>query len=97
MVIRAELRPCHRYDGHDGMGKKIEEPPTASDLKGFGSREWIMSLMRNPARERFHGKNNDRMPAFGAWEILDARTMGVIADGLRGDWVETTSVPGENQ
>jgi ubiquinol-cytochrome c reductase cytochrome b subunit len=190
---------CHRYDGHDGMGRKIEEPPTASDLKGFGSREWItglldpkqisephyfggtkfkngkmakfvklkiarltdedktnltfvvaaisaeaalksqraadvdsgliesgrdlfknklgcsdchkfrdadtegtaptltgygsrgwiMSMMNNPANERFYGKNNDRMPAFGAQEILDAQSMGVIADWLRGDFVES--------
>jgi ubiquinol-cytochrome c reductase cytochrome b subunit len=32
---------CHRFDGHDGMGNIPSEQPTASDLKGFGSRSWL--------------------------------------------------------
>ena len=34
---------CHTYDGHDGTGVKLlpTDSITASDLKGFGSREWI--------------------------------------------------------
>lgn len=32
---------CHRFDGHDGTGRQPSDPPTASDLKGFASREWI--------------------------------------------------------
>ena len=32
---------CHRYDGHDGMGKIPEEAPSGSDLKGFASRQWL--------------------------------------------------------
>ena len=33
---------CHRYDGHDGLGNPLpKDSISASDLKGFGSREWI--------------------------------------------------------
>src|SRR5262249_6628382 len=32
---------CHRYDGHDGLGVVPKDGPGASDLKGFGSREWL--------------------------------------------------------
>jgi ubiquinol-cytochrome c reductase cytochrome b subunit len=50
---------CHRFDGHDGTGQrilrsvkdahgndaKIDEPATAADLKGFGSREWMRRVL----------------------------------------------------
>lgn len=40
---------CHRYDGHDGLGGIPADPPSASDLKGFASREWLAGLL-NPER-----------------------------------------------
>ncbi|MHB1306334.1 MAG: cytochrome b N-terminal domain-containing protein [Limisphaerales bacterium] len=36
---------CHRYDGHDGLGERPKEAPSAPDLKGFASREWIAGLL----------------------------------------------------
>lgn len=49
---------CHRYDGHDGRGMLVTEmkedngkkvsvvaAPTAVDLKGFGSRDWMKSVV----------------------------------------------------
>jgi ubiquinol-cytochrome c reductase cytochrome b subunit len=38
---------CHRYDGHDGMGLVSTNEQTASDLKGFASREWLARFV-NP-------------------------------------------------
>lgn len=53
---------CHRYDGHDGIGRLVVEQlpkkgtekarsvvafPTAPDLHGFGSRNWTRSLLTN--------------------------------------------------
>jgi ubiquinol-cytochrome c reductase cytochrome b subunit len=32
---------CHRYEGHDGLGNQVKDEIAASDLKGFGSREWL--------------------------------------------------------
>ena len=40
---------CHRYGGNDGNGVIPRDPQTASDLKGFGSREWLTGLL-DPAR-----------------------------------------------
>jgi ubiquinol-cytochrome c reductase cytochrome b subunit len=36
---------CHRYDGHDGTGVIPNGPQSASDLKGFASREWLSGLL----------------------------------------------------
>ena len=36
---------CHRYDGHNGLGEPVKDAQAASDLKGFGSREWIARLL----------------------------------------------------
>ena len=40
---------CHRYDGHNGQGKKISDKPLASDLRGFASREWVSGIL-DPAQ-----------------------------------------------
>ena len=36
---------CHRFDDHDGSGGLPKDPISASDLKGFASREWLSGLM----------------------------------------------------
>lgn len=36
---------CHSYDGHDGLGNELAEPPSAADLKGFASRAWLAGLL----------------------------------------------------
>ena len=36
---------CHRYDGHDGLGMVSKDLPSAPDLKGFGSREWLAGFL----------------------------------------------------
>jgi ubiquinol-cytochrome c reductase cytochrome b subunit len=35
---------CHRFDGHNGAGAPPKDPISASDLKGFASREWLEGL-----------------------------------------------------
>lgn len=45
---------CHTFEGHDGTGKPVETP-TAADLKGFGSREWLRSFLENPASPQHFG------------------------------------------
>src|SRR5262249_35111349 len=40
---------CHRFDGHDGLGLVTTNPPAASDLKGFASRDWLAGLL-DPGR-----------------------------------------------
>jgi ubiquinol-cytochrome c reductase cytochrome b subunit len=36
---------CHRFDGHNGSGGQPKDPTSASDLKGFASREWLAGLL----------------------------------------------------
>jgi len=70
---------CHTFHNHD-------DNATAPDLTGYASREWLISFIGDPAQDRFFGKRNDRMPSFGAKKILDAESIGLVADWLRGDW-----------
>jgi len=77
---------CHQFRNKD-------EDASAPDLTGYGSREWLVGIITNPKHQRFYGRRNDRMPAFGDDKILDAKAIGLIADWLRGDWYE----PAENQ
>lgn len=55
-------------------------------LTGWGSREWMMSMLHDPGQERFYGADNDRMPAFGAEAMLTEQQMGLIVDWIRQDW-----------
>jgi ubiquinol-cytochrome c reductase cytochrome b subunit len=72
---------CHKFHEHD-------DDPTAPDLSGYGSREWLMNIVSDPAHERFYGKRNDRMPAYGGNKVLDDHAIALIVDWLRGDWFE---------
>src|SRR3989441_1911316 len=72
---------CHQFH-------KPDEDATAPDLTGYGSREWLLAFISNPAHTRFFSKRNDRMPAFADDKILDDHAIGLLADWLRGDWYE---------
>ncbi len=75
---------CHKFREH-------ADEPDAPDLTGYGSREWLMAIISNPAHARFYGERNDRMPEFAKEGILDERAIGLIADWLRGEWYEPAS------
>ena len=83
LLTSADVRctECHQFH-------KKDEDATGPDLSGYGSREWLIGFITNPAHERFYGKRNDRMPKFGEDKILDAQAIGLLADWLRGDWHE---------
>jgi len=72
---------CHQF-------QKKDEDASAPDLTGYCSREWLLGIISNPKHERFYGKRNDRMPAFSDDQILDAASLGLIVDWLRGEWYE---------
>jgi ubiquinol-cytochrome c reductase cytochrome b subunit len=71
---------CHKF--HDNG----EE--SAPDLTAYGSREWLIAFISNPAHERFYGERNDRMPAYGEEKSLTPQQIGLVADWLRGEWYE---------
>ena len=72
---------CHAFGEPD---PDVDGP----DLTGYGSRQWIIDIVKNPEHEKFYPENNDRMPAFGVKKILTDDEIGLIADWLRGDYLE---------
>jgi ubiquinol-cytochrome c reductase cytochrome b subunit len=44
-IFAARCASCHAYAGHDGMGAPLTENPSAADLAGFGSREWLRGFL----------------------------------------------------
>ena len=72
---------CHAF-------LKPDEDASAPDLTGYGSRQWTIDFINNPAHVRFYGRRNDRMPAFGVEKMLDAKSIEMVVDWLRGDWFE---------
>ena len=73
---------CHMVSG---VGER-----KGPDLTGWGSREWMLEMLENPAHPALYGESNDRMPAFGEEDILTDREMGLIVDWLRQDWYRAT-------
>lgn len=69
---------CHTF--HDSG------EDNAPGLTGYGSREWLIAFITNPAHERFYGEDNDRMPAFGEEKSLTPQEIGLVADWIRGEW-----------
>jgi ubiquinol-cytochrome c reductase cytochrome b subunit len=82
-LITSGLRctDCHQFH-------KKDEDATAPDLTNYGSRKWLINFINNPAHADSYGQRNDRMPAFGAEQILTEQQIGLIADWLRGTWYE---------
>lgn len=81
---------CHKFHDEGDLGM-------APDLTGYGSHEWLTAFISNPSHERFYPDSNDRMPAFASDSehpqnnLLDAQSLGLIVDWLRGEWYEPTS------
>ena len=70
---------CHEYRGRF-------EQRLGPVLTGYGSRDWLIGIIRNPEHPSFYGDRNDRMPAFGPDGILGPGEIEILADWLRGDW-----------
>ena len=78
-------RGCHKFGEHGQLG-------LAPDLTGYGSYEWMLGFVSDPAHERFYRQENDRMPSF-AKDLahpennnLSVRELSLIVDWLRGDY-----------
>lgn len=80
-----EVVDCTRCHVIYGVGE--QEGP---ELTGWASRDWMLRMLNDPAHPSLYGEDNDRMPAFGADEILTDRDMGLIVDWIREDWYRAT-------
>jgi ubiquinol-cytochrome c reductase cytochrome b subunit len=78
LIDSEEMRctECHKFH-------EFDHDPNAPDLTGYGSRDWLLDFIRDPAHDRFYGERNDRMPRYGPDGILDDDTLGLIVDWLR--------------
>ncbi|HKQ37879.1 MAG TPA: cytochrome b N-terminal domain-containing protein, partial [Verrucomicrobiae bacterium] len=83
-LIKSKCTECHAFGAAD-------EDATGPDLTGYGSREWLIGFISNPAHPKFYGKRNDRMPRFAEEKILDTKSIALIADWLREDWYEPST------
>lgn len=78
---------CHHFHEAGELG-------AAPDLTDYGSRDWLIGMISNPAHERFYRDANDRMPAFAehggnsSQNLLSEKSIGLIVDWLRGGWYE---------
>lgn len=54
ILYREHCATCHPYGG------QWAEDPKASDLKGFGTEEWIWGLVENPADPRYLGRTKHK-------------------------------------
>ncbi len=75
--LTLDCTDCHRF--HEVEGGK------APDFTGYGSHEWLVEFLKNPGHERFYGKRNDRMPAFGESSRLTARELDLLVRWMRGE------------
>ena len=81
---------CHKFHAAG------TDDPSAPDLTGYGSREWLLAFISDPSHARFYGERNDRMPAYGPDKILTAAEIGLVTDWLRGEWYEPKADPPPN-
>lgn len=78
---------CHKMGAKGRLGD-------APDLTAYGSRQWLIDIISNPAHKRFYGDRNDRMPLYAefpdepAKNILSAQAIEILTDWLRGEWYE---------
>lgn len=81
-LIRSEsmgCTECHEFQG-------VVDVPRGPVLTGYGSREWLLGIIGDPAHPAFYGERNDRMPAFARERVLTSDEIGLLADWLRRDW-----------
>ena len=88
LVACGLLAGCYIYEPLETVEPRVGTWVSA-DLTGYGSHDWLMGIVTNPKHERFYGKRNDRMYAFGADGILGVQSIGLIVDWLRGEWPES--------
>lgn len=72
-------------DCTDCHGWRTVEGGTGPTFEGYGSAGWLREFLKNPAHDKFYGKRNDRMPAFGESSRLSDREMDMLIRWMRGE------------
>ncbi len=81
LISSDEMRctECHAFG-------KADEDATAPDLTGYGSRQWLIDFISDPAHSKFYGSRNDRMPSYGRDKVIEPQAVELLADWLREDY-----------
>jgi ubiquinol-cytochrome c reductase cytochrome b/c1 subunit len=75
---------CHKFHDQGDLG-------AAPELTGYGTKDWIVKMITDPAHEAFYADKNDRMPNFGVdppgakQSLLSAEDIDLVARWLRGE------------
>ena len=94
LITGGECTRCHRFHDQGALGH-------APDLTGYGSREWTMGIVIDPAHQWLYGWRNDRMPAYlelpedPEKNRMAAGDVALVVDWLRGDWYEPSGADEE--
>ncbi|MGQ9575669.1 MAG: c-type cytochrome [Thermoguttaceae bacterium] len=86
--VRLAFEDLGCADCHPFHPKDTRQAGTAPDLTGYGSRQWLIEIISDPASRRFYGPRNDGMPSYRVFErpeknLLDQRQVEVLAEWLR--------------
>jgi ubiquinol-cytochrome c reductase cytochrome b subunit len=73
---------CHKFQD---VG--LDSP----ELTEWGSRQWMIEFVHDPAHPKFFGRDNDRMPSFGKEKSLSDREIEMVVDWIRGEWYRPRS------
>lgn len=87
-LLSEEMRCTECHEFHQPIADA--NGPT---LTGYGSRDWTLRFIADPAHADFYGSRNDRMPAYRASGILTDTEIELITDWIRGDWYEPAATP----
>ncbi|MDZ7781169.1 MAG: cytochrome b N-terminal domain-containing protein [Gemmatimonadota bacterium] len=79
-LFNSNCASCHTYEGHDGTGLPPAEEPTASDLAGFGSREWLEGL--------FDPDRVNTLEYFGGTEFRNGDMVRFVQRGIPNAWTD---------
>lgn len=96
IIAGQECARCHRFYEAGPEGQ-------APDLTGYGSREWLIGMIAAPGHSALYGLRNDRMPAYVEDAVrpeknrLSLKQVEVLADFLRRDWPEKSSIAEESE
>jgi ubiquinol-cytochrome c reductase cytochrome b subunit len=78
---------CHKFHDQGDLG-------AAPDLTAYGSKDWLVRMISDPAHESLYRDTNDRMPSFGVdppgakQSILAPEDIDLLARWLRGEDVD---------
>jgi ubiquinol-cytochrome c reductase cytochrome b/c1 subunit len=78
---------CHKFHEKGELG-------SAPELTGWGTKDWVVRFLTDPAHEAFYRDTNDRMPSFGKTgpgpkkSLLSPDDIDLLARWLRGEKLE---------